>query len=333
MLRISRFALAVGIVGLLSSSALAADQGTASASDSAATSDFLGDLGTPDCGCDPVWTVTGDAVFMGRSIGNSEQIIHPVGGSTTVSDGSDFHFDFSTGTEITIDRQLAGGNSIELRYLGDLNWATPTVNYGAVGNVQIGSIANFGATDLTANDATRLNSAEINWLHPVIDRITFLAGARWLDLHDELQYHITFPAFNALYDWNESNRLYGGQLGAKVALWNLEGPFSIDAVFKAGVFANSVDNNFNLLPSTGGSFPGGATGTATSFLGEIDLMAMYRFTAHLALQGGYQVLWLDRLSLATDEAATATANSTQNGLTTTGDLFAYGATAGVVVTW
>lgn len=331
MLKTLRIALAAGILGLLGSSTHAADQGTATATDSVVTAP--GDCGLYDCGCyDPIWSVTGGAVFMSRSTPGSQQIIHPVGSTATISNASDFNFDFSGGPEVTIDRKFADGNSLELRYFGDLDW-TSSANYGAAGNVQIGSIPNFGAIALTANDATRLNGAEINWLHPVNDRITFLAGARWLDVHDELQYHVSFPAFGALYDWNESNRLYGGQLGGKLALWKLDGPLSIDAVFKAGVFANSADNNFDLLPSTGGSFPGGETGTAASFVGEIDVMATYAITNHISLQGGYQMLWIDRLALATDQAAAATLDHTQDGLTTTGDIFAYGATAGIEITW
>jgi hypothetical protein len=281
---------------------------------------------------DPVWSVTGGAVFMTRSTPSSQQIIHPVGSTATISNAADFNFAYSGGPQVTIDRKIGDGNILELRYFGDLDW-TSSANYGAPGNIQIGSISNFGAIGLTANDATRLNSAELNWLHPISDRVMFLAGARWLDVHDELQYHVSFPAFGVLYDWNESNRLYGGQLGGKFKLWKVGGPLSIDAVFKAGIYANSADNNFNLLPSTGGSFPGGATGTAASFVGEIDIMATYAFSSHISLQGGYQMLWIDRLALGTDEAAAATLNHTQDAISATGDIFAYGATAGIVLSW
>lgn len=339
MAKILRVALAAGILGLLGNSsradepaaAVAADPVTTTASDSVAANP--GDWRMCDYGCDdPLWSVTGGAVFMTRSTPTSQQIIHPVGSTTTVSNAADFNFNYSGGPQVTIDRRIGDGNILELRYFGDLDW-TSSANYGAVGNVQIGSFSNFGAIGLTANDATRLNSAEFNWLHSVSDRVTFLAGARWLDVHDELQYHIAFPAFGALYDWKESNRLYGGQLGGKFALWKMDGPLSIDAVLKAGVFANSADNNFDLLPTTGGSFPGGATGTATSFVGEIDVMATYAVCSHISLQGGYQLLWIDRLALGTEEAAAATLNGTQDAISATGRIFASGATAGIVLTW
>jgi hypothetical protein len=41
----------------------------------------------------------------------------------------------------------------------------------------------------------------------------------------------------------------------------------------------------------------------------------------------------DRLALGTDQAAAATLNHTKNCLSATGDIFAYGATAGIVLTW
>jgi hypothetical protein len=44
-------------------------------------------------------------------------------------------------------------------------------------------------------------------------------------------------------------------------------------------------------------------------------------------------MWVDGLALATDQAAAATANRTQNAITTAGDLFYFGARTGLRFTW
>jgi hypothetical protein len=45
------------------------------------------------------------------------------------------------------------------------------------------------------------------------------------------------------------------------------------------------------------------------------------------------MLWIDHVALAGDQAAAATANHTQDGISTTANLFAYGATAAIEITW
>jgi hypothetical protein len=290
--------------------------------------------GALDCDCwQPKWTVDLGAVFLHHGSPDPLQIIHPIGSSATLSDASDFHFDtFAAGPDITLARTFQCGCSFEVRYFGALEW-TANQNYGAAGNFQLGSISNFGATGLTAQYLSQLENIEANWLCPIGDRFTFLAGFRNIRLHDELSYNVVFPAFGVKYDWDEENMLYGGQLGGLLNLWRLDGPFSLNCGFEAGVYNNSASNSFNLLPTTGGSFPGGALGRQTAFVGEIDVTAVYQLTRHIALQGGYRMLWADGLALATDQAAVATANGTQNGLTTTGNVFYNGATADIEFRW
>ena len=181
------------------------------------------------------------------------------------------------------------------------------------------------ATDLNATYNSQLNSAEINWLHPWGDRVTWLVGFRWLELQDNIRYHITFPAFTANYDWNEDNHLYGAQLGTDLNLGSLTGPLTIDCVLKAGVYGNAADNDFSLRPSTGGLFTGGGSGTDTAFVGEIGVTMAYQFTNHLAVRGGYQLLFIDGVALSSNQAAIATANSSQVGISSRGDVFYHGA--------
>lgn len=284
------------------------------------------------CDCQPHWSISLSAVIFNRSRPDPLQIIHPIGSSATVSSGSDFSFGPMTGIDASATRRMNSGNSWQVRFLGGFDW-NASKNYGAVGNVQIGTYSNFGATHLRALDSTRLNSTEVNWLRPLGERLTFLAGFRALSLRDQLGYNIAFPAFNANYSWVESNHLYGGQVGGIADLWRLDGPLRVTATAKAGAFGNTAVNGFNLLPSTGGAFTGGATGTQSAFVGEITFGASYQITRHLAVRGGYELLWVDHVALAVDQAAAATAHGTQSAISMTGNTFFNGITAGADVTW
>ena len=67
-------------------------------------------------------------------------------------------------------------------------------------------------------------------------------------------------------------------------------------------------------------------------MGEIHVLASYAVTRHVAVRGGYEMLWIDHVALASDQAAAATANQTQDAISATADFFTYGATVGMDVT-
>jgi hypothetical protein len=197
----------------------------------------------------------------------------------------------------------------------------------------LGSFSNFGARDLFGNYSSRLENIEFNYLHPISDRFEFVAGFRTLQVHDVLSYHVVFPAFSADYKWNDTNYLYGGQLGLNFNLDERDCPFSLNCRLETGVYNNYAANNFSLTSSTGGQIPGGGSASQADFVGDINVTAAYHFGEHVAIRGGYELLWVEGLALASKQAAIATANHTQNAISTAGHLFYNGATFGLDLTW
>jgi hypothetical protein len=298
-----------------------------------ANCDACGACNMCECYCGPTCSVTAGAVFLHRQRPEGERLVVPTAGPGMISTGQDYSFGWDAGPDLTIERRMASGNIWQVRYFADDDATADPRNYGAVGNVRIGSFSNFGATALTSTYFTTLHSTELNWLHPMGDRCTFLAGFRWIELHDNLSYNIVFPAFNADYHFDENNHLYGAQMGTILNLWNLNSPFKLDAGLKAGIYGNVADNAFSLVPSTGGFFGGGGNDTDLAFVGEIDVTGSYFVTEHMALRGGYQVLWLDGVALASNQLANATAASSQAGIDTSDKLFYSGAIASVEFFW
>jgi hypothetical protein len=131
--------------------------------------------------------------------------------------------------------------------------------------------------------------------------------------------------------FDDTNRLYGGQLGMDLNLLNSNGPLRINAGFKTGVYGNVADNDFtaNAIYASNS-----ANDTPTAFVGDITISASYQLTKHCAIRGGYQLLWLDELALASDNAVhKEVVGAGPAGIVTDGDLFYHGATAAMEFAW
>ena len=77
-------------------------------------------------------------------------------------------------------------------------------------------------------------------------------------------------------------------------------------------------------------FPLYARGTATptAFVGEVGLTANYCFTDRLSRRGGYRLLWVDSVALATDQVAVSDFIF-GHGIRASGDAFYHGALVGL----
>jgi hypothetical protein len=279
-----------------------------------------------NCGCDPIWDVTAGAVFLNRSRSNQSSIITPIGTPGIISNGGDFGFGWNAGPDVTISRQLANGLTLEARYFND-HGAAASADYPGITSAHIFGLNVFSITSLTGSDLTRLDSGELNLRASANDFCTFLLGFRTIDLHDQLSYTLNH-SFTTTFD--DSNRLYGGQLGMDLALLNYGGPLRLDAALKAGVYGNGAEDNFTataVYPSSS------VKGTPVSFVGDIDITASYKLTKHCSIRGGYELLWLEDLSLATDNAALAAASGLGTGIDTHSSLFYQGATAAFEYAW
>ena len=95
----------------------------------------------------------------------------------------------------------------------------------------------------------------------------------------------------------------------------------------------AAKNNYLNVPTAGPNVTGTTTSGDVGFVGEIDLFGTYPICNHVALQGGYQLLWIDGIALATDQAVNATATGSGTGIDTNGSLFYHGATMALVFTW
>jgi hypothetical protein len=284
--------------------------------------------------CAPTWKVRAGAVILTRSRPDQVVLARPIGGLIQISGGEDFDFGYAGGPDVSIERRLGDGpNSVEVRYFGALNW-NAAYDYGNTGNIQIGPITVPAAFDVTANYQSKLNSTEFNLRHQRSDRVTWLTGFRIIEVNEQLDYNVDFIVPNLSgVSWNTSNHLYGGQVGADVALWRLSGPLSVNGLFKAGIYGNDAENDFTFRVLDTPIVEGGASDNPVAFVGEIGATTAYQVTRHFAVRGGYQLLWISDVALASDQAQAMLDTLDVNAMNSSGDVFYHGAMAGGEFTW
>ncbi|MEK6248358.1 MAG: hypothetical protein N2C12_09280, partial [Planctomycetales bacterium] len=173
------------------------------------------------------------------------------------------------------------------------------------------------------NYSSEIFSTEFNLRSQRGNRITWLIGFRWIEFNEHWNENDFIPIFDIDLIGQLRNQMYGCQVGADIDVFDQGGPFQIDAEFKVGVFGTRITRTqFDLFV-----FEVNRSSQA-SFLGEINIAASYQVCTHVALNAGYQLLWLNGVAMAPANFAGG-----GSGLNDSGSLFAQGFNGGLSVTW
>jgi hypothetical protein len=276
--------------------------------------------------CDPLWTIKAGAVIIERARPHSA-VIATVPGSSI--NARDFTFNWQSGPDVSLIRSIGGGyDAIEIRFFGANAW-TDTESFN--GPYLLTTNPPSFLLNPTITYTSRLYSTEINWRERAADWLTWMAGFRWLQVSENLD---ASPIGGGDLVFNTNNNLYGAQMGADVHLWDRGGLFRVESAFKAGVYGNSADNAFHSISSTDILLAADRYGQ-TAFVVEIDVTGVCQLTDHIALRGGYQLLWIDGLALAGDQVGVTTVplGGVGSGIDASGDAFYQGVLASIDFIW
>jgi hypothetical protein len=267
-----------------------------------------------------VFDASVDWLSVRRNNSSGGTIIQQFGSTTPFLTGQNLIFGEITGAT---DLRLRVGYAqwtIESRRLDGFSWNSSSPNLGGIGNVQIGSFSNFGVIGVNGiAGQSQFQSDEMNFRWQPVPWFTPFAGYRWITMQDQTSFTVVFPAFTALYSfaipvWQSS----GPQIGAEVRLigpgtpW-LPIPFFVDVDARIGSFHTNAITGFNLLPSTGGSFPGGASfASSGSQTYEIGVAVGYRISPNAEIRVGFRRLSIADALFANDYAAAALAQHSQS---------------------
>jgi hypothetical protein len=272
-------------------------------------------------------------VILHRSRPDSAVVATPPTGTPGVlinaSDLNDFGWD--NGVDATIGRRMDNGLIVEGRFFNDES-AEAHSDIPAVTTFRIAGIGVtiLGGGALHNTYTTDLSSGEINVGTCVTPGCTFFTGFRWIELHDQLNVALAGTGLN-ISTWDENNHMYGGQIGTNILFTNPCSPFQFTGTLKAGAYGDVADNDFTSQVVSRAR----SNETQLSFVGEVDFTALYHVTKHVGVYGGYQVLWIDDVAIAGDQAPTTVqaVGGTRSPINTDGRVVYDGVNTGVDFTW
>lgn len=295
------------------------------------------EMGTMDAGlpgaldaaaADP-WYLSIDALILDRTIGSNQVLV--TGTNTfAVLESSRFDFDHAAGPRFDLRRSF-GDWSVEAVYFALFNQRANAF-YSPVG-VAFGSpIVGAGFNE---NYFATLNNAEFNVRRRLNDRLSILAGFRYLSLDEHLDGNFfTSVVGPTLSTHRINNDMYGGQIGGS---WRcVQGPngnTALDLGSKLALCANSEKMNATVSNALQGFLQTGANDTELSLIAEISIVGSLRVWDCLWLRGGYQMMWLDGIGVAPAQLATAIFAGPGSRVNGEACIFYHGAIAGAELRW
>jgi hypothetical protein len=249
---------------------------------------------------------------------------------------NDFNFGTSAGPDINAIRH--GDNfDLDFRYF-QVN------NISARRSIISGPNAVLDVADpvLVGNDilgqlyGTSILSVETNLRRNISDRVTLLAGFRYIQLQEDLRTRFDlpldiFPAIN--FDVDGINNLYGAQTGVDTILFDA-GRFRVLSAAKAGIYGNTARNAARLSIDGDGIQTFGSRGSAVSFVGDLNFTGVYQLNSIWSIRGGYQLLWLTGLALSSEQFPHVSHHFLPDlHVQTNGDLFMHGALVSLEAAW
>lgn len=305
----------------------------------------VGDCGCCECcqnSCQPLWTVNAGTVILHRDTPHPSPIILNSITRATLLDASDFSFNWAAGADIEVIRRVVNYeaiDAIDFRYFGVQSLEADTsIDTGTMWKM-VNWTGSLPRSQIDTVYSSQFHSAELNACRDsAYSWLTWLAGFRWIGMDEQMDLTVRIGSNGVFgrpgyYTFATRNNLYGGQIGMALKLWDHGGPFRINCLGKAGLYGNTATNQYDIIDSTGRyNLLSTDRSSPLAFVGDINLTATYQITNHLALQGGYQLLWLQGVAVAGDQTA-AINIANHNGIADNGGVFYHGAMASVNFTW
>ncbi len=273
---------------------------------------------------------TFDVLFLDRSDPDSGVLAFNTADPSQNLNANDLDFGTEAGIDLALTRALKNDNALELRYFRVDDWqsrlaAATTPNDLLQFNAAVPIFADAGDA-IASSYASELQNFEVNLSHQCRDWLALGGGFRYLELEERGSGSLVNAAVPLDYAVATRNRLYGVQGGAQ-ALLHSGDLFRLDVIGKAGIYGNdaehhaAVDTGVATVTATGEDDP-------TVFVGEIGINGGTYLTANLTLRGGYQLLWINSVALASDQLA-ASDFFAGDGIDSSGNVFYHGASVGL----
>ena len=280
--------------------------------------------------------------------------IGPTG--TVILSTEDLRTEFAPGGKYTIGKRIFDCYRIEGTYLGFDTWNDQRIvtnnsvnSLGGIGNLST-FLSGFtnpitpgldGANFASATIHSNFQSGEINlryWgdMPPGPFDVSLLAGVRYIRIAEQFTFdsQADLPAPGGTttdFQSNVTNDLWGAQIGIQFnCLVTARWWFEFD--LKGGIYNDHVGLRNSLLVNGTPSL-NTDTRDRTAWLGDLTLLGHWQMTPNWSVRIGYQALFFNGLSLATDQAVSPQFTNNLGPLNDKGKAAYHGPVLGVRATW
>jgi hypothetical protein len=268
-------------------------------------------------------------------------VINPVT-QQNIIDPANFDFPFQGGFDVGAVRYGSWAD-VEFRYFGVNDWDAmqgPVDSPDGFGLPIPGFDPSFFPLTIASWYASSLNSVELNLRRSIRPRLALLAGLRYVSMRERLSFFVGDQALEngTIIGFNANNDLFGLQIGGEGILWRPTARFRVESALKAGVYVDAARSSIgaNHIGAGGGGDPDVITWWGhdhTAFVGDLSFAAVFQITDHLALRGGYQLLWLSGVAVASEQIHRLNLADGDVGTNTSHGTFYHGALVGLEGTW
>jgi hypothetical protein len=276
--------------------------------------------------CPPRWQVQVDALMLWQ--GNIASVPLLESDGDTILDAADAQTAMSTGVRTGVLYHFSECVAMEGNYFNVRPFtATELADFDSADLPFLpGSPTVTGGAWLV--NKANIQSAEWNlrWKEGP-GPLTWLAGFRWVEWNQWMSLDSSGDVAS-----QTGNDLYGGQIGADLALWNGGGPVQVHGVGKAGLFYNNAfQRTWTNLPGSGLNGVFGER-DLTSFFGEVGINASYWISQKWAWRLGYSFFWLSGVAVPANQLGVADVG-TARSINGSGSVLLHGLTTGLEARW
>ena len=301
----------------------------------------------------------------------------PAASSIPALNSTDLNQGFAPGLRLGVDYHVDHSHDLSLSFFYVGNWDSAKSVGSAIGPDNtlnwlvmkapggFFQTQDFAYQSMQWDYFTELYNAELNVQKKTSDRVTLLAGFRWLQLRENLQGTIPPPdsvqptwkttnPFFTLFNvaqinggapappyppfWNTStaNNLYGFQIGVDWKIFEYR-RFSINGLIKGGPYLNHASELTGVSVAKT-VYESGASGNHAAFVGEGGLRCKYQVSRDITLKLGYEALWLSGVATAPGQIRQTYifSNPTRvytHGVSSNSNALFHGATAGLDISF
>jgi hypothetical protein len=244
-------------------------------------------------------TVRAGAIILTRDRAASDPSARIVrsGDGATLVEGNDFQLGTAAGPDITLLTPIGASLEAEVRFFCVTGWN----NSRSASDPSGVQLEGYGLTAPGLSEridySSRLYNLEINLRPRIAEGLPLVIGFRTLQLHEWLEAWREGPE-QVIVGTSVSNFLYGLQVGAEPYLLG-GGVLQLNALVKAGIYGNvASQTSFSPVTETTVS----ASQDRVSFVGDVGLTLVYRFSQFFEVRAGYELLWIEGVALAPEQS-------------------------------